>query len=461
MKNIIINLLKEKPIGKEVIVKGWVKTKRDSKSDFSFIEINDGSSLKSIQIIADNKLKNYKTEILKITTGSSIEVIGKLVKSEGGRQDIEIQANEIKIHGLADSTYPLQKKRHSFEFLREIAHLRPRSNTFGAITRVRSGLSYAIHKFFQERGAFYIHTPIITASDCEGAGELFKITTMDLDKIPKKNGNVDYDQDFFETPVYLTVSGQLEGEIYASALGDIYTFGPTFRAENSNTPRHLAEFWMVEPEMAFCDLTQNIETATEFIKYLLQYVLENFPDEMAFFNKFIEPGTTELLSHVIEKKFKTLEYTEAIDVLKKSNENFEYPVEWGKNIQAEHEKYLTEKAFNCPIALINFPKIIKPFYMYVNDDDKTVRGMDILIPRIGEIIGGSQREHRLDVLMKRIKELKLNLDNYQWFIDLRKYGTVPHSGFGLGFERLILFVTGMKNIRDVIPFPRTPGHAKF
>ena len=457
----ISKLLKEKPIDREVTVKGWVRTRRDSKAGFSFIELNDGSCLKSIQIVADEKLSNFKDEILKLTAGCSIEVTGKLVESQGKGQDVEIQAKEIKVYGWADDTYPLQKKRHSFEFLREIAHLRPWSNTFGSIARVRNGLSFAIHKFFQDKGFLYVHTPIITASDCEGAGELFRVTTLDLKKIPRQGDEVDFHRDFFDTPVYLTVSGQLEGETYASALGDIYTFGPTFRAENSNTPRHLAEFWMIEPEMAFCDLEQDINIAVEFIKYLSRYVLDNFPDEMELFDKFIEKGTIDILKHVVEKEFKIIEYTEAIDVLQKADVAFEYPTDWGKNLQAEHERYLTEQVFKCPTAIINFPRVIKPFYMYVNDDEKTVRGMDILVPRIGEIIGGSQREHRLDVLQQRMKELEINAESYQWFVDLRKYGTMPHAGFGLGFERLILFVTGMKNIRDVIPFPRTPGNAKF
>jgi len=457
----IKEILKEKPINYDVTIKGWVRTKRDSKAGFSFLEINDGSSLKCIQAVADNKLSNYQDEVLKITTGCSVELSGTLVESPGKEQDIEIQAKEVKVYGWADESYPLQKKKHSFEFLREIAHLRPRSNTFGAIARIRNGLSYAVHKFFQDCGFLYIHTPIITASDCEGAGELFKVTSMDLKNLPMKGHNIDYQQDFFSTPVYLTVSGQLEGETYASALGDIYTFGPTFRAENSNTPRHLAEFWMIEPEMAFCDLEKNIQIASEFIRYLLQYTIDNFSDEIEFFNKFIEPGIQDLLKQVIQQDFKILEYTEAVNILLKSGESFEYPVEWGKNLQAEHERFLTEKELKSPVAVINFPKVIKPFYMYVNDDAKTVRGMDLLVPKIGEIIGGSQREHRLEVLMKRMAELKINPEHYQWYIDLRRYGTVPHSGFGLGFERLLLFVTGMKNIRDVIPFPRTPGHAGF
>jgi asparaginyl-tRNA synthetase len=457
----IKELLTKQPVSHEVVIRGWVRTRRDSKGGFSFVEVNDGSCFKSMQVVADKNLPNFKEEVLKLNAGCSIEVKGKLVPSAGKGQAVEVQASDIEVFGCADADYPLQKKRHSFEFLREIAHLRPRSNTFGAIARIRSGLAFAIHQFFQDQGFYYITTPIITDSDCEGAGELFQVTTFDLANIPVKDGTVDYEQDFFDTPVYLTVSGQLEGEVFASALGGIYTFGPTFRAENSNTPRHLAEFWMVEPEMAFCDLEQDIALATKFIKYLLQYVLDNYPDEMAFFDKFIEPETSNILVQVIEKDFQILEYTDAIDVLNKASSHFEYPPEWGRHLQAEHERYLCEQAFEGPVVVTNFPKIIKPFYMYVNDDDKTVRGMDVLVPRIGELIGGSQREHRLDVLSKRMDELQMNKDNYQWFIDLRRYGTVPHAGFGLGFERLILFVTGMKNIRDVIPFPRTPGCARF
>ncbi len=456
----IKDLLTKQPLDQDVVVTGWVKTRRDSKGGFSFIEVNDGSCFKSIQVVADGSLPNYE-EVLRLSTGCSLEAKGKLVASAGKGQEVEIQASSLVVFGWVDDDYPLQKKRHTFEFLREIAHLRPRSNTFGAITRIRSGLAYAIHQFFQNKGFHYITTPIITASDCEGAGELFHVTTFDLANVPLIDGEVDYHQDFFDTPVYLTVSGQLEGEVFASALGGIYTFGPTFRAENSNTPRHLAEFWMVEPEMAFCDLEQDIALATEFIRYLLQYVLDTYPDEMAFFDKFIEPGTSDILAQVIEADFEILDYTDAIDILNKASVDFEYPVEWGKSLQAEHERHLTEQVFKRPVVVINFPKVIKPFYMYVNDDDKTVRGMDVLVPRIGELIGGSQREHRLDVLLQRMDELRLKKNQIQWFIDLRRYGTVPHAGFGLGFERLILFVTGMKNIRDVIPFPRTPGSARF
>lgn len=457
----IRELLAKKPLNEHVVVQGWVRTRRDSKGGFSFVEVNDGSCFKSIQVVADEALPNFRDEILKLGTGCAVEVEGTLIPSKGQGQEVEIKADNVTVIGWADEEYPLQKKRHTFEFLREIAHLRPRSNTFGAITRIRSGLAFAIHQFFQHKGFYYLTTPIITASDCEGAGEQFQVTTLDLAHVPATDGAVDYHQDFFETPVYLTVSGQLEGEAFASALGGVYTFGPTFRAENSNTPRHLAEFWMVEPEVAFCDLEQDIALATEFIKHLLQYVLDNYPDEVAFFDKFIEPGTSDVVKQVVEKDFTILEYTEAVDILKKATVDFEYPVEWGKSLQAEHERYLTEQVFRCPVVVINFPKVIKPFYMYVNDDDKTVRGMDVLVPRIGELIGGSQREHRLEVLLRRMEELGLNKDIYQWFIDLRKYGTVPHAGFGLGFERLLLFVTGMKNIRDVIPFPRTPGNARF
>ena len=454
-------LLATPPAGQDVVVHGWVRTKRDSKGGFSFIEVNDGSCFKSIQVVADATLPNFTQEVLKLNTGCSLEVKGKLVPSTGRGQAVEIQTSRIEVVGWADDSYPLQKKKHTFEFLREIAHLRSRSNTFGAIMRIRSGLAFAIHQFFQNKGFYYLTTPLITASDCEGAGELFQVTTLNLAQVPKINGAVDYRQDFFDIPVYLTVSGQLEGELFACALGGIYTFGPTFRAENSNTPRHLAEFWMVEPEVAFCDLNQDIALATEFIKHLLQYVLDTYPDEMAFFDQFIEAGTSNVLREVIEKDFRILEYTETIHILQKAPVDFEYPVEWGKNLQAEHERYLTEQVFKCPVVVINFPRVIKPFYMYVNDDDKTVRGMDVLVPRIGELIGGSQREHRLDVLLSRMEELGMNKDHYQWFIDLRRYGTVPHAGFGLGFERLLLLVTGMKNIRDVIPFPRTPGNAQF
>ncbi|HOK39772.1 MAG TPA: asparagine--tRNA ligase [bacterium] len=459
IKEILKN--KEELLNKDVVVKGWVRTRRDSKAGFSFIELNDGSTINNIQIIAENKLEYYERDILKLTTGSSICVKGKLTKSEGTKQEVEIKAEKIEVYGFTDEKYPLQKKGHSFEYMREIAHLRPRSNTFGAITRIRNSLSYGIHKFFQERGFYYIHTPIITGSDCEGAGEMFKVTTLDLDKIPIKDGRVDYTGDFFKAPAYLTVSGQLEGEIYACSMGDIYTFGPTFRAENSTTPRHLAEFWMVEPEMAFCELDDNIKIAVEFIKYLIKFVLDNNKEDLEFLNKMIDNDLLKRLDGVLNTEFKIITYSEAIEILLKAKVEWEYPVEWGNNLQAEHEKYLTEKEFKKPLVVISYPRKIKPFYMYVNDDEKTVRAMDILVPGIGEIIGGSQREHRLEKLMERIKECGLDEEKYWWYIDLRRYGTVPHSGFGLGVERMLLFITGMINIRDVIPCPRTPGNLKF
>lgn len=450
-----------KPENSEIIIKGWLKSKRDSKGGFSFLMINDGSTMRNIQVIADNSLDNYVSEISKIETGASLMVRGILTKSPGKEQDVEIKASEIVIYGNADETYPLQKKRHSFEYLREIAHLRPRSNTFGAIARLRHGLSYAIHKFFHERGFFYVHTPIISTSDCEGAGEMFKVTSLDLTNIPVKDSCTDFEQDFFKKAAFLSVSGQLEGETYACAMGDIYTFGPTFRAENSNTPRHLAEFWMVEPEMAFCDLQQDIEVSVELIKSLVEYSFNNQKEDLKFFNEFINKNLLNELENILKAEFRVITYTEAVNILEKSAENWEYSVEWGNSLQAEHERYLTEKYFKAPIVVVDYPRSIKPFYMYVNDDDKTVRAMDILIPKIGEIIGGSQREHRHDILINRIDECSLNIDDYWWYIDLRKYGTVPHSGFGLGFERLIQMATGMANIRDVIPFPRTPGNARF
>ncbi len=449
------------PVGRLVTVQGWVRTRRDSKGGFSFIEVNDGSTLKGIQVIAAGELPNYTSEILHLATGASVTIEGEVVPSPAPGQPIEIKASSVAVVGACDDSYPLQKKRHSFEYLREIAHLRPRSNTFGAIARLRHGLSYAVHRFFHERGFFYVHTPIITASDCEGAGEMFKVTTLDLADVPKADGAVDYQQDFFKSASYLTVSGQLEGEIYATAIGDIYTFGPTFRAENSNTPRHLAEFWMIEPEMSFCDLDKDRAVATDFIKFLASYALDHHPEEMRFFEQFVDKTVVANLKEVIEKDFRLLPYTEAVSILEKSGKTWEFPVAWGKNLQAEHERYLTEEVFKGPVVVIDYPRSIKPFYMYCNDDGKTVRAMDILVPRIGEIIGGSQREHRLDLLKQRIAECRMKEEDYAWYIELRKYGTVPHAGFGLGFERLMQFVTGMQNIRDVIPFPRTPGNAKF
>jgi asparaginyl-tRNA synthetase len=453
-------LFREAPVGRRVTVMGWVRTRRDAKG-FSFIEVNDGSTLKGIQVIADGALANYATEVVHLATGASVRVEGEVVPSPAAGQPIELKASAVELIGGADDSYPLQKKRHSFEYLREIAHLRPRSNTFGAIGRLRHGLAYAVHRFFHERGFYWVHTPIITASDCEGAGEMFRVTTLDPANPPRNDAGVDYGQDFFGAPSYLTVSGQLEGEIYATALGDIYTFGPTFRAENSNTPRHLAEFWMIEPEMAFCDLAGDIRVATDFIKFLAAYALDEHPEEMSFFGQFIDKNLLPSLKEVIEKDFRILTYTEAVEILERSGETWEYPIAWGKNLQAEHEKHLTEKVFKGPVAVIDYPRSIKPFYMYCNDDGKTVRAMDILVPRIGEIIGGSQREHRLDRLTERIGECGMKTEDYWWYIELRKYGTVPHAGFGLGFERLIQFVTGMQNIRDVIPFPRTPGNARF
>ncbi len=445
-----------------ITVMGWVRTRRDSKGGFSFIEINDGSCLGNLQVIADSNLPNYKNEIINLQTGCSVKVTGAIVPSQGKGQHMEMQAKSIEVLGWADpETYPMQKKRHSFEFLRTIAHLRPRTNTFGAIARVRNAMSMAIHNFFQERGFLYIHTPILTGSDCEGAGDMFRVTTFELDKIPFKNGKPDFEQDFFGAPSHLTVSGQLEAEIYALAMGDVYTFGPTFRAENSNTSRHLAEFWMIEPEMAFCDLEDNIKVATEFIKYVLKYVLENCREDMDFFNSFIDKTIIDTLEAIITRDFRILTYTEAVNILVASGETFEYPVKWGEDLQAEHERYLCEKTFKCPVVLINYPKDIKAFYMKLNEDNKTVKAMDVLFPKLGEIIGGSQREENYDVLLSRIKATGLNPDDYWWYLELRKFGSVPHSGFGLGFERLIQFVTGMGNIRDVIPFPRTPGNISF
>jgi asparaginyl-tRNA synthetase len=449
-------------IGKQVRVQGWVRTRRDSKGGFSFIEVNDGTSLASLQVIADNTLSNYESEIQKLTSGCSVTVDGEVKASAGKGQATELQAATIVVHGWADpETYPLQKKQHSFEKLREWAHLRPRTNTFGAIARVRNCISRSIHNFFQEDDFLYIHTPIITASDCEGAGAMFRVTTLDLEKLPRKEGKVDSSLDFFHKPAYLTVSGQLEGEIFASALGKIYTFGPTFRAENSNTSRHLAEFWMVEPEVAFNDLNDNMLLAERFLKRIFKDVLEQCPADLQLFNEHVDKTTIATLEKIVQTDFHRLPYTEAIDILTASGEKFEYPVEWGIDLQSEHERWLTEKKFDGPVILYDYPRTLKPFYMRVNDDGKTVRAMDVLMPKVGEIIGGSQREERLDVLEQRMGEQNLNLDDYWWYRDLRRFGTVPHAGFGLGLERAVQFVTGMGNIRDVIPFPRTPGSAEF
>ena len=450
-------------IARNVQLDGWVRTRRDSKGGFSFLEINDGSCLSNIQVIADADLPNYESEIKSLTAGCSVSIEGEVKESGGNGQATEIHASKVAVLGLADpESYPLQKKRHSFEKLREWAHLRPRTNAFGAVARVRNCVSQVIHGFFQEEGFMYINTPIITASDCEGAGEMFRVTTLNLEDPPKKDGKIDFSNDFFDRPSYLTVSGQLEAEIYASALGKVYTFGPTFRADNSNTSRHLAEFWMVEPEIAFCDLDGNMAIAEEFLKWICDRVLAECEEDIEFFNQRVDDTVIETLKSIVDKgDFVRLPYTEAIEILEKSRQTFEFPVSWGHDLQSEHERFLTEQEFKRPVILYDYPRSIKPFYMYVNDDDKTVRAMDVLVPRVGEIIGGSQREHRLETLEQRMTEQGLRTEDYWWYVDLRRYGTVPHSGFGLGLERMIQFVTGMANIRDVIPFPRTPGSAEF
>jgi asparaginyl-tRNA synthetase len=456
----IIDLLNSETAGYDVLIRGWVRTKRESKG-FSFLEVNDGSSLANIQVVIDEKLPGYE-EVLKITTGCSVSVTGELVESPGKGQRYEIAAKEVSIYGWADpDEYPLQKKRHSFEFLREIAHLRPRTNTFGAILRMRNALSNAIHAFFQERGFIYVHTPIITGNDCEGAGEMFNVTSFDLKNVPVNNGEVDYSSDFFGLKTGLTVSGQLEGELLASAVGNVYTFGPTFRAENSNTSRHLSEFWMVEPEMAFADLNDDMNLAEDFLKYIFSCCLEKCVDDMEFFDKRIQSGVIENLESIVKSSFERMTYTDAVEMLLQSGEDFEYPVEWGCDLQSEHERYITEKKIGKPVIVIDYPKDIKAFYMKLNDDEKTVRAMDVLVPRIGEIIGGSEREDRYDVLLKRIKESGLTPEDYWWYLDIRRFGSVPHAGFGLGFERTVQYITGMQNIRDVIPFPRAPKSASF
>ncbi|HEV2047301.1 MAG TPA: asparagine--tRNA ligase [Chthoniobacterales bacterium] len=444
----------------EIMVQGWVRTRRDSK-DFSFIELNDGSCLRNLQIIAGNSLANY-ADIQRLTTGASIMVHGELVASQGKGQAWELVADKIDIVGRSDDSYPLQKKGHTPEFLREIAHLRPRSNLFGCVFRVRSRLAFAIHQFFQDRGFVYVHTPIITGSDCEGAGELFHVTAIDCKNPPRtKEGEIDYAKDFFSRQTYLTVSGQLEAEAFACALSKVYTFGPTFRAENSNTSRHANEFWMIEPEMAFCDLNGNMDLAEEIVKYLIVDLRKNCAEDLELFSKFVDKELFSRLDFVIDRKFQRITYTDAVDLLKKSGEKFEFPVEYGLNLQSEHERWLTERHFKCPVTVFNYPKEIKPFYMRLNDDGKTVTAMDLLVPGIGEIVGGSQREERLDVLEANMRRHKMDPADYKWYLDLRRYGTVPHSGFGLGFERMLMFVTGVSNIRDVIPFARTPGSAEF
>jgi asparaginyl-tRNA synthetase len=458
----IVKLLAYAEIGSKATVMGWVRTKRESKGGFSFVEINDGSCISNLQVIASDRLPNYREEISRIQTGCSVRIMGTVVASPGKGQKVELEADAMEVLGWADpSSYPLQKKRHTFEFLRGVAHLRPRTNTFGAVARVRNALSMAIHAFFQERGFIYIHTPIITGSDCEGAGAMFKVTALDLEKIPFHQGRADLSKDFFGGPAFLTVSGQLEAEVYALSMGDIYTFGPTFRAENSNTPRHLAEFWMVEPEMAFCDLEGNVELSVSFLKYIFAHVLRHCEEDMDFFNRFIDSTIIETLESLVEQDFQRVTYTDAMDVLSKAEVAFEFPVSWGSDLQAEHERYLCERVFKRPIVLTDYPQQIKPFYMKANKDGKTVRAMDVLVPRIGEIIGGSQREDDHDVLLSRMKETGIDPESYWWYLELRKFGTVPHAGFGLGLERLVQFVTGMANIRDVIPFPRTPGNVSF
>ena len=450
-------------IGQQVVIEGWIRTRRDSKAGFSFLEVNDGSCLDNVQVIAESSLDNYQSEIKHLTAGCSVTVEGEVKPSGGAGQATEILASQVVVHGWAEpETYPLQKKRHSLEKLREWAHLRPRTNTIGAVMRVRNRISKSIHDFFQEDGFLWIHTPIITASDCEGAGELFRVTTLDPAKPPlTKSGEVDYAKDFFGRAAYLTVSGQLNGEIYATALGKIYTFGPTFRAENSNTSRHLAEFWMVEPEVAFNRLVDNMDLAERFLKRIVADVLSDCQEDLAFFQQRIDNTTLERLAKVTENSFHRVSYTDAIEILTKSGQQFEFPIAWGSDLQAEHERYLTEQHFNAPVILFDYPRTLKPFYMKVNDDGRTVGAMDVLTPGVGEIIGGSEREWRLDVLEERMREQKLDLDSYWWYRDLRRYGTVPHAGFGLGLERVVQFVTGMSNIRDVIPFPRTPGNAEF
>ena len=451
-------------IDSTITVKGWVRTRRDSKAGFSFINVHDGSCFHPIQVVAPNELDNYESEVKKLTTGCAVICTGTLVESAGRGQQFEIQASAIEVAGWVEDpdTYPIQPKQHSFEFLREVAHLRPRTNTFGAIARVRHVAAQAIHRYFHERGYFWINTPIITSSDAEGAGDMFRVSTLDMVNLPRtEKGDIDYGQDFFGKETFLTVSGQLNVEGYCLSLSNVYTFGPTFRAENSNTSRHLAEFWMVEPEIAFADINDLADVAEEFLKYVFAAVLEECPDDMAFFEQRIEKEAISRLRSFIESDFVRLDYKEAIEILKDSGVKFEFPAEWGLDLQTEHERYLTEKHFNAPVVVMNYPTEIKAFYMRLNDDEKTVAALDVLAPGIGEIIGGSQREERLDVLERRMDELDLDKEHYDWYLDLRRYGTVPHAGFGLGFERLVNYITGMTNIRDVIPYPRVPGKADF
>jgi len=446
---------------KEITVRGWIRTNRNSNK-FGFIELNDGSFFKSVQVVYESDIINNFEEISKAPISAALCVKGTLVLTPEAKQPFEIKAKEVVIEAGCDPDYPLQKKRHSMEFLREKAHLRPRTNTFSAVFRVRSVVAYAIHKFFQERGFVYVHTPIVTGSDCEGAGEMFRITTLDMQNLPKdEQGNIDYSQDFFGKETSLTVSGQLEAETFALSFRDIYTFGPTFRAENSNTARHASEFWMIEPEVAFADLNDNMELAEDMIKYIINYVLENCPEEMQFFNSFVDKGLLERLDKIVNADFGRVTYTEAVELLKKSGKEFQYPVEWGIDLQTEHERYITEEIFNKPVFVTDYPKDIKAFYMRLNDDNKTVAACDLLVPGVGEIIGGSQREERYDVLVSRMRELGLKEEDYWWYLELRRFGGVKHAGYGLGFERIIMYITGMSNIRDVLPFPRTPKTAEF
>ncbi len=456
-----IQQISNKNLNQPITICGWIRTLRAQKT-FAFIEVNDGSTLSGLQVIADESVPDYQELLSKLTTGSSIAIEGTLVESQGKNQKWEVRAEKITLIGSCPTeNYPLQKKRHSFEFLRSIAHLRPRTNTQGAVTRVRNALAYATHKFFQERNFLYVHTPIITCADAEGGGQQFTVTTLDLEKVAQKQTELDFSQDFFNRRAFLTVSGQLNGEVYACALSDIYTFGPTFRAENSHTSRHLSEFWMIEPEIAFADLEDDMKLAQDYLQYVLRHLLENCAEDIAFFDRLISKGLLERLNHVVNSPFEHITYTKAIELLQKAERKFEYPVQWGCDLQSEHERYLCEDLFKQPVIISDYPKGIKAFYMRANDDQKTVAAMDVLVPQIGEIIGGSQREERLDMLEQKIIEHNLDPEEYSWYTDLRRYGSVPHAGFGVGFERLILFATGMENIRDVIPFPRYPNHAEF
>ena len=457
-------LLTRRDVGAAVVVQGWVRSRRDSKGGFSFLDINDGSCLSGIQVVAEGSLPNYESEVLHLVTGCAVRVEGELRESPGKGQAVEVLATRLEVIGWVEEpeSYPLQKKRHSFERLREVAHLRARSNTFGAVARVRNCLAAATHEFFQDRGFLYLHAPIITASDCEGAGEMFTVTTLDPRKLPRRpDGELDYSGDFFGRRTALTVSGQLSAETYACALTNVYTFGPTFRAEHSNTSRHLSEFWMIEPEMAFCDLEGNMDLAEACVKHLLQAAMERCPDDMAFFSQWVDKTAIETLEHIVASTFERITYTDAIDILTASGQRFEFPVKWGLDLQSEHERYLTETHIGRPVIVTDYPKDIKAFYMRLNDDERTVAAMDVLVAKTGEIIGGSQREERRDVLERRMADCKLDPAAYWWYLDLRRYGTVPHAGFGLGFERTVQFVTAMANIRDVIPYPRTPKSAEF